>query len=214
MCAPLCDSKGKVRYFIGAQIDISGLIMDDVRMDSMKELSTPGQSLPNGHPDTEGEPPHQNGHTNGHTHNDSVNADLPNSPDRPKKAGEARNNLMEFAELLSPGELSMLQEHGGSLFEPVVPRRDRPYMGHMKPRIMLRQGRPQSRDKINPISKQPNLPGVYDNVRHPFSPYYTARALTDLNSTCWFDLFLPFGSSSHRLLSEFPVFYSLLSFQN
>lgn len=44
MCAPLCDSKGKVRYFIGAQIDVSGLIMDDARMDSMKEINTRGQS--------------------------------------------------------------------------------------------------------------------------------------------------------------------------
>jgi hypothetical protein len=166
MCAPLCDSKGKVRYFIGAQIDVSGLIMDDVRMDSMKEISTTGQSLPNGQPDADGEP-QQNGHTNGHTHNDSVIENLQSSSESPRKPGEARNNLMELAELLSPGELSMLQEHGGSLFEPVVPRRDRPYMGHTKPRIMLRQGRTQSRDKIHPINKQPNLPGVYDNVCHP-----------------------------------------------
>lgn len=24
-CAPLCDSQGRVKYFIGAQIDVSGL---------------------------------------------------------------------------------------------------------------------------------------------------------------------------------------------
>lgn len=167
MCAPLCDSKGKVRYFIGAQIDISGLIMEDARMESMKELNTSGQSLPNGQSDLDGEP-RENGHMNGHMHNDSVNGNLKNSSELPRKPGEARNTLMEFAELLSPGEISMLQEHGGSLFEPVVPRRDRPYMGHTKPRIVLRQGRPQSRDKLHTINKRPNLPGVYNNVRTHF----------------------------------------------
>lgn len=37
-CAPLCDSKGKIRYFIGAQIDVSGLAMEGAQMDSLQEL--------------------------------------------------------------------------------------------------------------------------------------------------------------------------------
>ena len=167
-CAPLCDSQGKIRYFIGAQIDVSGLIMDDARMESMKEIHTPGQSLPNGHSSDANDKPQQHSLSNGHAHTDSLGSSLHSSSDNtPKKAGEARNQLMEFAELLSPGELSMLQEHGGSLFEPVVPRRDRPYMGHTKPRIMLMQGITQSRERLNP---KPNLPGVYDNVRNSFFP--------------------------------------------
>jgi hypothetical protein len=173
MCAPLCDSRGNVRYFIGAQIDVSGLIMDDARMDSMKELAAGEAPAANGQHtetmNTNGQPA-QNGHVNGHhAHNNTDHISVPMSSPTPKKAGEARNNLMEFVELLSPGELSMVREHGGSLFEPVVPRRDRPYMGHMRPRIMLKQSGASSRDKIHQISKQPNLPGVYDHVRtHSF----------------------------------------------
>ncbi|OKL60874.1 hypothetical protein UA08_03729 [Talaromyces atroroseus] len=151
-------------------IDISGLIMDDARMDSMKELATRKTSTPNSqHFET--------AKTNGQTPlNNSHHIKERISLETPKKAGEARNNLMEFAELLSPGELSMIREHGGSLFEPVVPRRDKPYMGHLRPRIMLKQSRTLSHDKIRQIGKQPNLPGVYDHyllVR----PYPSLRIL-------------------------------------
>ncbi|RAL16573.1 uncharacterized protein BO97DRAFT_440318 [Aspergillus homomorphus CBS 101889] len=37
-CAPLCDSRGTVRYFIGAQIDVSGLAMDGAQMESLRAL--------------------------------------------------------------------------------------------------------------------------------------------------------------------------------
>ncbi|KAJ6009860.1 PAS-associated [Penicillium canescens] len=37
-CAPLCDSRGKVRYFIGAQIDVSGLAMEGAQMESLQNI--------------------------------------------------------------------------------------------------------------------------------------------------------------------------------
>lgn len=39
-CAPLCDSQGRVKYFIGAQIDVSGLAMEGASMESFMELQT------------------------------------------------------------------------------------------------------------------------------------------------------------------------------
>lgn len=39
-CAPLCDSHGRVKYFIGAQIDVSGLAMEGASMESLMELQT------------------------------------------------------------------------------------------------------------------------------------------------------------------------------
>ncbi|KAJ5084074.1 PAS-associated C-terminal [Penicillium alfredii] len=39
-CAPLCDSQGRVKYFIGAQIDVSGLAMDGAQMESLMELQS------------------------------------------------------------------------------------------------------------------------------------------------------------------------------
>ncbi len=38
MCAPLFDSRGKVRYFIGAQVDVSGLAKDCVGLESLQRL--------------------------------------------------------------------------------------------------------------------------------------------------------------------------------
>ncbi|OQE39133.1 hypothetical protein PENCOP_c007G00994 [Penicillium coprophilum] len=37
-CAPLCDSHGRVKYFIGAQIDVSGLAMEGASMESFMDL--------------------------------------------------------------------------------------------------------------------------------------------------------------------------------
>ncbi|KAJ5272640.1 hypothetical protein N7478_007765 [Penicillium angulare] len=39
-CSPLCDSQGKIRYFIGAQIDVSGLAMEGAQMESLQNLTS------------------------------------------------------------------------------------------------------------------------------------------------------------------------------
>lgn len=44
-CAPLCDSHGRVKYFIGAQIDVSGLAMEGASMESLMELQTKHSEL-------------------------------------------------------------------------------------------------------------------------------------------------------------------------
>lgn len=38
MTAPLCDSRGKIRYFIGAQVDVSGLVKDCTDLESFQKL--------------------------------------------------------------------------------------------------------------------------------------------------------------------------------
>ncbi|CAN8095291.1 unnamed protein product [Discula destructiva] len=38
MCTPLLDSKGQVRYFLGAQIDVSGLVKDCSGLESLRKL--------------------------------------------------------------------------------------------------------------------------------------------------------------------------------
>lgn len=39
-CSPLCDSRGQVKYFIGAQIDVSGLALDGAQMESLVDLQS------------------------------------------------------------------------------------------------------------------------------------------------------------------------------
>ena len=38
MIAPLCDSRGKIRYFIGAQVDVSGLVKDCTDLETLQRL--------------------------------------------------------------------------------------------------------------------------------------------------------------------------------
>jgi len=38
MIAPLCDARGVVRYFIGAQVDVTGLVKDCAEMESLERL--------------------------------------------------------------------------------------------------------------------------------------------------------------------------------
>lgn len=38
MTAPLCDSRGHVRYFIGAQVDVSGLVKECAELESYQRL--------------------------------------------------------------------------------------------------------------------------------------------------------------------------------
>lgn len=38
--APLCDSRGNIRYFIGAQIDVSGLAMEGAQMESLQNIQS------------------------------------------------------------------------------------------------------------------------------------------------------------------------------
>jgi hypothetical protein len=52
MTAPLCDSRGKIRYFIGAQVDVSGLVKDCTELESLQkllELQERGEEAPELH---------------------------------------------------------------------------------------------------------------------------------------------------------------------
>lgn len=52
LTAPLCDSRGKIRYFIGAQVDVSGLVKECAEMESLQrllELHEKGQEAPDVH---------------------------------------------------------------------------------------------------------------------------------------------------------------------
>ena len=52
MTAPLCDSRGKIRYFIGAQVDVSGLVKECAELESLQrllELHEKGDTAPDVH---------------------------------------------------------------------------------------------------------------------------------------------------------------------
>lgn len=50
--APLFDSRGKLRYFIGAQVDVSGLVKECAELESLERLlmlQKNGEAVPNLH---------------------------------------------------------------------------------------------------------------------------------------------------------------------
>ena len=52
MIAPLCDSRGKIRYFIGAQVDVSGLVKECTELESLQrllEMQERGEEAPQNH---------------------------------------------------------------------------------------------------------------------------------------------------------------------
>lgn len=146
-CAPLCDSYGKIRYFIGAQIDVSGLAMEGARMESLQDLQM------------RKDPEWSSGRT-------STISQYP----------EAKSEFQELGELFSPRELRNLHEHGGNLFQPVVDSTGgRTWLipegasnGHGVEDESLRAAKGMK----SPLEHNISLTGVYRNVRFPVTSTY------------------------------------------
>lgn len=90
MCAPLKDFKGNVRYFLGAQVDVSGLAADFVGLDYLEKAAC------------EARPPHK-------TQNSVAADDTGNS---------SRKCLQKFSEMLNDEELDVIRKHGGRMLRP------------------------------------------------------------------------------------------------
>ncbi|ATY64928.1 PAS-like protein [Cordyceps militaris] len=81
MLAPLYDSRGTIRYFIGAQVDVSGLAMSSYDLDALREL---------------------------------VEEDADLKAEEPARKSQ-KDEITQFAEILTPKELDTINTHGGSM---------------------------------------------------------------------------------------------------
>ncbi|KAE8324810.1 hypothetical protein BDV39DRAFT_216925 [Aspergillus sergii] len=102
-CAPLCDSQGTVRYFIGAQIDVSGLAMEGAQMDSLCALL-----------------------------NRQKNKDAGSDAEDGEMEDVRPDEFRELSELFSPRELNVVHQVGGNLFKPVPAVFERYEKGHSR----------------------------------------------------------------------------------
>lgn len=86
MIAPLCDSRGKIRYFIGAQVDVTGLVKDCTDMETLQQLldKQRAQKLEDGLPDA-------------------------------KRPQEEKDDFQELSEMLNMAELDTVRKHGGRM---------------------------------------------------------------------------------------------------
>lgn len=149
-CAPLCDSHGRVKYFIGAQIDVSGLAMEGASMESLIELKAKYRD-----PDVD---------------DDSV-------PEVPPK--DDKDEFQELSELFSPRELSAVEQHGGHLFQPqknqLSPKHPRSWL--QRGSLDSETEAIRLHDMKSPFFRM-SLAGVYENVRSNFSILVIIRRLT------------------------------------
>lgn len=124
MCTPLMDSRGNVRYFLGAQVDVSGLAKDCSGLESLKCLVERDEEY---HLNTTGETGPSEG----------IKGEGPNGIE---KAGEdTTDEFGELAEMFNLQELETVRKHGGSLHrsqQEEVQHADANANWH-KPRVLL-----------------------------------------------------------------------------
>ncbi|KAI9935060.1 hypothetical protein ASPWEDRAFT_175780 [Aspergillus wentii DTO 134E9] len=107
-CAPLCDSQGKIRYFIGAQIDVSGLAMEGAQMESLQGLQAEKE---------EREERVRSMKSAKSMLSEQHEEDEETIPD---PVEQKKSEFQELNELFSPRELMSVHEHGGNLFQPTI----------------------------------------------------------------------------------------------
>ena len=137
MIAPLCDSRGKIRYFIGAQVDVSGLIKDCTDLESLQQLVTQEQ---NEHDE------------DGGTHPDGQ---------------EAKDDFQDLSEMLNMAELETVRKYGGRMHREYQDEDgdvSRGVVPHM-PRLLLQEPTADDTPNYDQSSRQSGkLTGIYQNV--------------------------------------------------
>ncbi len=139
MIAPLCDSQGKIRYFIGAQVDVSGLVKDCTDLESLQMLVTREQA----------------------SHNDPAR----DSVDTQK---EAKDDFQDLSEMLNVAELETVKKYGGRMHKEFHEEEggDNSHSStpHM-PRLLLQE--PTANDDPvydSSLRQSGRLNGIYTNV--------------------------------------------------
>ena len=139
MIAPLCDSRGKTRYNIGAQVDVSGLVKDCTDLESLRRLVTQETSRLDW------------------THSGNLD-----------NSHEKGDEFRELSEMLNMGELDTVRKCGGRMHrEQQEDETESSQSSNLhRPRIVLEE--PSSiADHANAPGPGGNgrLSGIYQNVR-------------------------------------------------
>ena len=165
MTAPLCDSRGRIRYFIGAQVDVSGLVEEGTELESFQKL------LARQHAEMEGRP----------TNDDAVEA-------------KRKDEFQDLSEMFNAAELDTVRRWGGKMHREHHDEEEdvANHGASNRPRLLVKELSPvagASRELLAPRSGR--LAGVYQNVRTSIVGTY----LTDnYRSICSFDLIRPYAS--------------------
>ena len=137
MIAPLCDSRGKIRYHIGAQVDVSGLVKDCTDLESLQRLVLRQNQ--------------QNAYNDHDTHGAQGKGD----------------EFQDLSEMLNIGELDTVRKWGGRMHREYQDHEDdssRSGVQHM-PRLVLKEPTASLNESYNLESRgSGRLSGIYQNV--------------------------------------------------
>ncbi|KAK3174401.1 hypothetical protein OEA41_001647 [Lepraria neglecta] len=137
MIAPLCDSRGKIRYFIGAQVDVSGLVKDCTDLETLQRLVVQEQTGQN-------------------------DADGGNADDQQ----EVKDDFQDLSEMLNMTELETVRKHGGRMhreYEDEEGDPSRIVAPHMR-RLLLQEPTADVNQAFEHGTRQSGrLSGIYQN---------------------------------------------------
>jgi len=140
MIAPLCDSRGRIRYHIGAQVDVSGLAKDCTDLESLQKLVVQQQDQQHA---LDGDRRHL---------------------EAPREKGD---EFQALSEMLNMGELETVRRRGGRMHREYQDEEDeisRTAAVH-KPRLLLEEPtNVLAREHVAGRSLSGKLKGVYQNV--------------------------------------------------
>ncbi|TGO82610.1 hypothetical protein BPOR_0792g00020 [Botrytis porri] len=144
MCAPLCDSRGTIRYFIGAQVDISGLVKECAELESLQRLVAADELAQEREAERAANP----------------DAELEEYPAPPPK-----DEFQELSEMLNMQELDTVRKWGGRMHKETEEENSdsNPQKGNWhKPRLHIKSTSPESSNpQLGRISGK--LGGIYEN---------------------------------------------------
>lgn len=136
MIAPLCDSRGQIRYHIGAQVDVSGLVKDCTDLESFQQLVTEYN-----------------------LQHDNVNGGLESQQDR-------KDEFQELSEMFNMGELETVRKWGGRMHRDYQEEDDDRNGGAPRPRLLLKEPTADTSNVNAFGSRgNGRLSGIYQNVR-------------------------------------------------
>ncbi|KAL8298847.1 hypothetical protein RB597_007462 [Gaeumannomyces tritici] len=118
MVAPLYDSRGAVRYFIGAQVDVSGLAKDCVGLESLRRLvdEDEGLAMPNEERNASAAAVAAAAVANGNNTNGGATDDQTERTGSQGSGGSDRKTeIRELCEMFNLQEVETVRRHGGSM---------------------------------------------------------------------------------------------------
>jgi hypothetical protein len=162
--SPLYDSKGKLRYFIGAQVDVSGLCKDATNLESLRQMLK--------HRKTSSQASQMNGSTL-NDHPDVVIGkefqETVKYHDDEESGSAIDKAFQELSEMLTETELDIARYHGGRAHDPQSESNGAaPSLVNSRPRIHLRESsdgeQKKNPDMPTPLIRRNPYFGLFQNV--------------------------------------------------